>query len=103
MSPLPELKSLELRTLCERFRVRRLDLFGSAVSRQLDEVHDLDFLVEFEPLAPGAAFDAYFGLLQGLERLYGKPIDLVMVSAIENPFFREEVERTKAMLYARSA
>ena len=43
----------ELRELCRRFHVRRLDLFGSAAGDDFDaERSDLDFLVEFERGAP---------------------------------------------------
>jgi len=49
----------ELRELCRRFHVRRLDLFGSATGDDFDPARsDLDFLVEFEPEA--LSFDVYF-------------------------------------------
>jgi len=81
----------ELDELCRRFRVRRLDLFGSAASDDFDaERSDLDFLVEFEPDA--LSFDAYFGLKESLEALFGRGIDLVEPSAIRNPYFKESVE-----------
>lgn len=50
------------------------------------------------PLAPGYA-DRYFGLLEGLQNLFKRPVDLVD-SAIRNPHFREAVDRNKALLYA---
>lgn len=89
----------ELAALCRRFRVRRLDLFGSAATGQAREDSDLDFLVEFEPMAEGYA-DAYFGLLEALQALFRKPVDLVVASAIRNPYFRQSVENTRALLYA---
>lgn len=91
----------ELETLCRRFRVRRLELFGSAAAGEdRPGESDLDFLVEFEPLPSGAYADTYFGLLEALERLFGRPVDLVAASAIRNPYFRASVERTKTLLYA---
>ena len=30
----------------------------------------------------------------------GRPVELVVASAIKNPYFRESVERTQALLYA---
>lgn len=91
----------ELEALCRRYRVRRLDLFGSAASAtDRPEMGDLDFLVEFDPLPPGSYADAYFGLLEALEGLTERPVDLVVASAIRNPYFRDEVERTKVPLYA---
>ncbi len=48
----PELAALD--ALCRRFRVRRLDLFGSAVGERFDAARsDIDLLVEFEPMPPG--------------------------------------------------
>ncbi len=91
----------ELEALCRRYHVGRLELFGSAASGQ-DQAgeSDLDFLVEFDPLPPGAYADAYFGLLEALQLLSGRPVDLVVGSAIKNPYFRQSVEHTKALLYA---
>jgi uncharacterized protein len=91
----------ELRDLCRRFHVRRLDVFGSAARGDFDPARsDIDFLVEFQPLQPGAYVDAYFGLKEGLEQLFGRPVDLVSAASIRNPYFRQGVERTKAPLYA---
>jgi len=43
--------------------------------------------------------DSYFGLLENLESLFGRRVDLVEASAIRNPYFREAVEKTKRPLY----
>ena len=87
--------------LCRRHRVQRLELFGSAAVGQDDPVHsDLDFLVEFQPLPAGAYLDAYFGFLEGLHGVFGRPVDLVVDSAIRNRYFRQSVDQTKTLLYA---
>ena len=91
----------ELRQLCRRFNVRRLDVFGSAARGDFDPARsDIDLLVEFHPLQPGAYVDAYFGLKEGLEQLFGRRVDLVSAASIRNRYFRQSVERTKALLYA---
>jgi uncharacterized protein len=66
----------ELSTLCRRHGVRRLELFGSAAS-DCEAIGDLDFLVEFEGLDPEKYADAYFGLPDELERLFGRSVDLI--------------------------
>ena len=59
----------ELESLCMRYRVRTLDLIGSAATGAFDaETSDLDFLVEFEPTVRGV----YFDLLVELECLFGR-------------------------------
>ena len=91
----------DLSRLCREHGVRRLDLFGSAASDQFDpDGSDLDFLVEFIDVSPGTYADAYFGLLEGLEELFGRPVDLVVDTAIRNPYFRRSVEQTRSPLYA---
>jgi predicted nucleotidyltransferase len=54
MNPVIAQHRAELERLCRRYRVSRLELFGSAAAgRQKRGESDLDFLVEFDPLAPG--------------------------------------------------
>jgi hypothetical protein len=78
-----------------------LEVFGSATKgREGSAEGDLDFLVEFDSPPPGGYADAYFGLLESLEALYGKPVDLVVASAIRNPFFLQSIEQTRTLLYA---
>ncbi len=91
----------QIAELCRQYRVQRLELFGSALRDDFDARHsDLDFLVEFEPLPAGAYASTYFGLLEALKNLFQRKVDLVVASAIKNPYFREGVERNKALLYA---
>ena len=101
MNQLIDSKREELLSLCERFHVKRLDLFGSAASDKFDpQTSDLDFLVSLQEMDFGEYADAYFGLLEGLQELFDRHIDLVMESAIKNPYFRQEVEKTRMPLYA---
>lgn len=72
--------------LCREYGVRRLVLFGSAVTGAFDAAtSDVDFLVEFADSVPDR-FDAYFGLKEGLETLLGRPVDLVDPAALKNPY-----------------
>ena len=89
-----------LSSLCRRFRVRQLDLFGSATDRRFDPARsDLDFLVAFEAL-PGSAYaDAYFGLRDALVGLFGREVDLVTEPALENPYLRCQVEAQRRRLF----
>ncbi len=75
-------------------------LFGSAASGGFDPARsDLDCLVEFGPLSPARHSDNYFGLIEDLERLFGRPVELIESGPIRNPFFRDEIEKTKVVLY----
>jgi uncharacterized protein len=87
--------------LCRRYRVRRLELFGSAASDAFDaDRSDLDFLVEFEPLEQGQYADCYFGLLEALEDAFGHRVDLVMTRSIKNRYFLAGIADCRRLLYA---
>lgn len=91
----------ELTALCRRYRVRRLELFGSiAAGRDDSGRRDVDRLVEFDTLPDGTYADTYFGLLESLEALLQRPVDLVVTTAITNPYFRQSVDQTKTLVYA---
>lgn len=101
MIRLIEEKRDDIARLCQRYGVRRLELFGSATGEAFDSTtSDLDFLVEFRPLKSGEYADAYFGLLEGLQQLFGRPVDLVMPHAVKNPYFLEAMNQSRTLLYA---
>lgn len=98
--PIPRPGDPRLAELCRKFHVRRLDLFGSAATgRFAPNRSDLDLLVQFAPLEPGEYADTYFGLREGLEALFGRPVDLVTAPALTNPFFERRVLAERRNLF----
>lgn len=90
-----------LEALCRTHRVARLELFGSAAEGGFDPGRsDLDFLVEFQRADDMNAADQYFGLLESLEKLFARRVDLVCAKAMRNPYFIRSVNRTRTLLYA---
>ncbi len=94
-------QSAAIEGLCGRFRVRRLELFGSAATGRFNsKSSDLDFLVEFDALRANEYADAYFGLLEELQQLFKRDVDLVVSGAVKNPYLRESIQRSRTLLYA---
>jgi len=92
----------EVSDLCRRYRVERLELFGSAAGEEFDPASsDLDFLVSFQTLSPGEHADAFFGLKEALEELLGYRVELVEIAPIKNPYFLKEIEKSRELIYAR--
>jgi len=101
MAPQISLKHEQLAELCRRHRVRRLAVFGSARREDFDpERSDLDFLVEFEALPAGAYARTYFALLEALNELFRRPVDLLEAGSVRNPYLRQEIEATQETVYA---
>jgi predicted nucleotidyltransferase len=95
----------EVRALCEKYSVKRLTIFGSAVKGTFDpEKSDLDFAVEFLPHPdPMERGRYYFDLLLALQRLFERDVDLVTVPEIKNPYFKEVLRLTQRPLYDTEA
>ena len=72
-----------------RYGVKMLALFGSAARDALRPQSDVDVLVEFQGLA---TFSRYFDLKDELEKLLGRPVDLVTLRGLK-PRARRSVEQ----------
>ncbi|MDO4259150.1 MAG: nucleotidyltransferase domain-containing protein [Actinomycetaceae bacterium] len=84
---------------CQRYRVKRLRIFGSILTERFDEAHsDVDFLVDFLPDKMDR-FDNYFGLLGALEDITGRKVDLLTTESLENPFLTNSILSTAQVIY----
>ena len=92
----------ELTTLCRRFGVRRLEVFGSA-ARGADfdpKTSDVDFLVEFDRDGGHGPLEQFFGFARALETVLGRPVDLVERGAVANPFVLAGIDEARELVYA---
>ena len=88
--------------LCREYGVASLDVFGSASTGAYDEASsDVDFIVRFGDMSPGIA-DRYLDLAEALERLLGRPVDLMLDGPIRNPCLRRSVDATRENVFARA-
>lgn len=87
--------------LCERYRVAKLYVFGSAVNGGFDsEQSDIDFLAQFEGREATALYaDRVLGFEDALRAVFNRPIDLITVEALKCPGFKATVERTRRLVY----
>ena len=102
LPPAVEEKLPEVRALCEKYRVKRLTLFGSAVKGTFDpETSDLDFVVEFEwhpdPLERGRRWT---DLWEDLKDVFDRKIDLIVASTIKSDYIARSIEAAHVELYA---
>ena len=90
-----------LAALCRRYRVARLDLFGSRAKGTARPDSDVDLLVTFEDgYTPGWEF---VGLADDLEIILGRKVDLLTRWTVEhdrNPYFRDNILSVLESLYA---
>lgn len=82
--------------------MRRLELFGSAGTARFDPARsDVDLLVEFEPgVDLGPWLTRFHALREELERVFDRPVDLILTSATRSPHLRREIDAARSVLYA---
>ena len=90
----------ELVALCQQYRVKRLDLSGSAATGLLYRVSsDLDFIASFADADQPGYARRYFEFAESLERLFGRSVDLLTERSVNNLFFRESVNHSRVTIY----
>lgn len=91
----------QLASVCRRYHVARLELFGSRARGEEHAGSDVDLLVTFaDGYDPGLEF---FGFANELEAVFGTTVDLLTRRVVEgdpNPYFREGVLADVEALYA---
>lgn len=85
--------------LCQRYGVRKLEVFGSATTGEFDpETSDIDLIYEFaetsERLVP-----RFLGFADDLEKLFGRRVDLIEDRPFENPYFRYNVKKSRKVIF----
>jgi hypothetical protein len=88
----------QLASLCRRYHVQRLALFGSVLREDFRPDSDIDVLVTFEPDAQ-IGFLALSQLRRELEALFNRPVDLVPQEGLK-PLIRESVLASAEQIYA---
>jgi predicted nucleotidyltransferase len=80
----------------------RLGVFGSAVRADFsDESSDIDLLVLFDRRTGPDYLTRYFGLVESLEALFGRHVDLVTEYSAHSPSFRAAIDCDLVKIYER--
>jgi hypothetical protein len=87
-----------IRAICERYQVRELSVFGSALRNDFLPDSDVDILVECEPEAK-VTLITMSRMQRELSAIIGRPVDLVPKDGLK-PLIRDEVLSGAEVLYA---
>ena len=87
------------RSLCEAHEVASLHAFGSSVQGGFKETSDVDLVVDLKTKDPLRFGELMLDLWDKLETFFGRKVDLLTLRSVKNPVMREEIERTKVLVY----
>ena len=93
----------KIKQLCQAHQVKKVYAFGSVVTHRFHSKSDIDLLVELEPMPPLEKGEALLSLWEGLEQLLGRKIDLLTDQPIKNQVLKQNIEKTKCMIYERTS
>ena len=92
----------QIYALCQKYGVKTLCVFGSILTPRFNENSDVDFSATFYPEEdPLVAGENRIQFYISLEDLMGRKIDLVDEDNLKNPYFIEELEETKQLIYGQ--
>lgn len=91
----------QIKRLCQLNSVNELFAFGSITNQNFNEESDVDLVVDINDPDPIAYSDKYFNLKFSLEDMLERAVDLLEFKAIKNPYLKEEIDRTKILIYGK--
>ena len=100
MVSLAELKA-RLRRFCEKYRIERLEIFGSAARGEAGPGSDVDLLVTLDESSPVSVAEL-LEMAGEAEEVVGRPVDFVLRRSLEkspNRFAREHILSTAVCVY----
>lgn len=92
----------EIQTLCRKYKMNRVWLFGSALDpTSFHASSDVDFLYEPDKdrMSIREFLDNPYEIRQALSELLGRKVDWIRYLPFRNPYFRREIEATKEIIY----
>ena len=90
----------ELKNLCVTLKIKRLYVFGSAVTDKFNNESDIDFLISFvDNLSVEEYTNNFFILHRKLREIFEREIDIVTERTLSNPYFIESINETKELIY----
>jgi len=84
----------EHREVLDKYTVKKIGLFGSFVRNRQKSGSDIDFVVEFKK----PSFDNLSGLINYLEKLFGRKVDVLTSEGVKNIRVKKVAEDIKRNL-----
>jgi len=89
----------EIQQLFKHYGVQKAYLFGSAAGNEFSNNSDVDFLFSFpESFDYETYTENYFHLLEDLQNLLQRDVDLVAEKTLQNPYLIQKINSQKIQL-----
>ena len=93
----------EITKMFKEHHVKSAYAFGSVVTDKFNEDSDVDFIINMdESLEPADRGELMWNLWDKLEELFKRKVDMVSEYSLTNPYFIEELDEKKQLLYGKA-
>jgi hypothetical protein len=99
MKPRIDIDMSRIAEFCRKWKITELALFGSVLRDDFRPDSDVDVLVRLQPGHGLSLFD-WVDMIEELQQLFGRPVDLVEREGLQNPFRRYSILTSKQVIYA---
>ena len=90
-----------VKKIFKEHKIKNAYAFGSVVSGKFNDKSDIDLLINFEEgLEPLEKGEIWWNLHDTLRDLFNREIDLLIESSLKNPYFIEDINEKKQLIYA---
>jgi predicted nucleotidyltransferase len=86
-------------SLCEKYRIKELSIFGSSLREDFTENSDIDILVSFRSDSKITLFDM-MELENDFSQLVNREVDIVEKESLKNPIRKNSILSTREIIYA---
>lgn len=98
----PDFYSKNFITICQTHKVKELFAFGSVITDRFNKESDVDLLVNIDEGDPLITGELMLSFWDEMEKYCDRKVDLLTTNSLRNPYLKEEIEKTKKLIYDRS-
>ncbi|MGM0944169.1 MAG: nucleotidyltransferase family protein [Bacteroidota bacterium] len=91
----------KIRSICKKYHVHNLYLFGSALKGPFTNSSDIDFLVKFRSIPLEEYFENYINFKLELENVLGRKVDLLEKQTLHNPYLIQSIDESNLKVYGK--
>lgn len=102
MNLLTETNINKIKSLCKKHKVRAMYVFGSVLTEKFSKSSDIDLLVDFLPMNALEYTENYYDLKFSLQDIFNRKIDLLEQKALKNPYFIQNINENKKLIYGHA-
>jgi uncharacterized protein len=99
MEPRIPIDMEQIKTFCQKWRIKEFYLFGSVLRDDFGLDSDVDVLVKLFDYKNIGLYE-WQDMIDELESAFGRKVDLVSTDGVRNPFIRLDIAKNRILIHA---